>query len=151
MTPARSSYGMRSGCLQVGGGRLAAATIGLDVERQPLAFGQPGHAGALDRGNVHEHVRAAIILHDEAEALLGVEKLDGTLSHAALLFDKRNMRREALREPFARSSIRILRGLEKGPARKHVESFPFRVRASCYGARRQGRLNREWRVYREIG
>src|ERR1700731_1190002 len=70
-----------SGALQIGRGRLAAAPVGFDVERKLLALDQRAHAGALDRGDVHEHVRAARILHDEAVALLGVEELDGTLSH----------------------------------------------------------------------
>ncbi len=70
-----------SGRLQIGRGGLAAAAVGLDVERQLLALDQRAHAGALDGGDVHEDVGAARILHDEALAFLGVEELDGTLSH----------------------------------------------------------------------
>src|SRR6202044_1868134 len=70
-----------SGRLQIGRGGFAAAAVGLDVERQLLALDQRAHAGALDRRDVHEDVGAAGVLHDEAVALLGVEELDGTLSH----------------------------------------------------------------------
>src|SRR3984893_5801267 len=80
-----------SGRLQIGRGGLAAAAVGLDVERELLALDEIAHAGALDGGDVNEHIRAAGVLHDEAVALLGVEKLDGTLSHIALLW-KRKMR-----------------------------------------------------------
>src|SRR6202047_4436814 len=112
--------------LQIGGGGFAAAPVGLDIERQLLALDQRAHAGALDGGNVDEDVGAAVVLDDEAVALLGVEKLDGTLSHDGPPVGKRRMRFKNPGEPFARPSIRILRGLEEG----------------------QGRLNREWRVYR---
>jgi hypothetical protein len=66
--------------------------IGLDVERQLLALDERAHAGALDRGDVHEDVGAAGILHDEAVTFLGVEELDGTLSHDGPPYGKRRMR-----------------------------------------------------------
>jgi hypothetical protein len=67
--------------LQVNGGGLAAAPVGFDVERYLLAFDQRAHAGALDGGDVNEHIGAAGVLDDEAVAFLGVEELNGTLSH----------------------------------------------------------------------
>src|ERR1700680_4313529 len=70
-----------SGRLQIGRGGLAAAAVGLDVERQLLALDQRAHAGAPARRDVHEDCGAARVLHNEAVALLGVEELDGTLSH----------------------------------------------------------------------
>src|SRR4029078_8238509 len=39
------------------------------------------HAGALDGRNVNEHIRAAIVLHDEPKTFLGVEKLNCTCGH----------------------------------------------------------------------
>jgi hypothetical protein len=74
-----------SDSLQIGGGRLAGAAIGLDVEADLLTLDQPGHSRALDGGHMNEHVRASVVLHDKAETLLGVEELDGTLSHDGLL------------------------------------------------------------------
>src|SRR5690606_15214096 len=74
----------RSESLQIGGGVLAAAAVGFDVEADLLAFIQGRHAGALDRRNVNEHIRSASVLHDKAETLLGVEKLDSPLSHNGL-------------------------------------------------------------------
>ena len=38
-----------------------------------LPLVKAAHAGALDGGDVDEHIRAARVLHDEAVALLGVE------------------------------------------------------------------------------
>jgi hypothetical protein len=52
-------------------------------------------------GDVNEHIRAAGILNDEAEPLLGVEKLDSTLSHVGPPFESAE-RVLCRREPFAR-------------------------------------------------
>src|SRR5208283_1357550 len=70
--------------LQIGRSRLAAAAVRFDVERELLSLIEVRHASALDGGDVNEHIRAARILDDEAETLLGVEKLYGTLSHHGL-------------------------------------------------------------------
>lgn len=53
----------------------------LHVIFDPLALIQGAHAhasGLLDAPEVHEHVTGAIILGDEAEALLVVEPFDGS-------------------------------------------------------------------------
>src|SRR6202142_1889708 len=71
--------------LQIGSGRLAVLAIGFDVERELLALVEIAHAGALDCRDVNEHIRPAAALHDEAEALLGVEELNGTCGHGGLL------------------------------------------------------------------
>ncbi|MDR6114031.1 hypothetical protein QE360_001000 [Sphingomonas sp. SORGH_AS789] len=60
--------------LQLGGRDAAAAIDEREAER--LAFRQAGQAGLFDRRNVDEHVFAAVITHDKAEALLRVEELD---------------------------------------------------------------------------
>src|SRR6185437_15502712 len=62
-------------------GRLGAARIRLDVERDLLALVQRAHAGRLDRGGVDEHVLAAAFRRDEAKALGGIEELNGTDRH----------------------------------------------------------------------
>src|SRR5665811_1199419 len=71
--------------LQIGSGRLAVLAICFDVERKLLALVEIAHAGALDCRDVNEHIRPAAVLHDEAEALLGVEELNGTCGHSGLL------------------------------------------------------------------
>src|SRR4051794_18995979 len=76
--------------LQVGRGGLAALAVGLDVEGNLLPLGQAAHPGALDRRDVNEHVRAAAVLRDEAEAFLAVEELNCTGRHDDLLKDTRN-------------------------------------------------------------
>jgi hypothetical protein len=67
---------------------------------------------------VNEHIRAARVLDDEAETLLGVEKLYGTLSHDGLHL-KRIMRFVAVR------TIRTVFNpdfalLGKGPLRRMI-------------------------------
>jgi hypothetical protein len=55
---------------------MLAATIDFEFELEPVAFVQRRHAGALDRTDVHERIRLAIVALNEAEALHGVEELD---------------------------------------------------------------------------
>src|SRR5699024_6554757 len=57
-----------------------------DVELDLLPLLELAVAGALNRGVVHEHVRAAAVLLDEAEPLLGVEPLHGACCHWCCLF-----------------------------------------------------------------
>ena len=67
--------------LQIGCGGLAAAPVGFNVEGELLTLHETAHAGALDSGDMHEHIGTAAVLRDEAVTLLAVEKLDSTLSH----------------------------------------------------------------------
>src|ERR1700738_2114097 len=53
-----------------------ALFIGLDVEADALPFVERLEPGALDRGDVHEHVASTIVGLDEAVAPLAVEELD---------------------------------------------------------------------------
>src|SRR5262249_5065717 len=76
----RSPYAKLLDGLQVGRG-FAALTVLFELERHLLAIGQAAHASALNSGNVDEHVLAAAFRRDEAEALGGVEKLNGTRGH----------------------------------------------------------------------
>src|SRR4051795_13551562 len=73
----------RSGQLQVAGRNLALARVILEVEADLLALVQrtDRRAGPLERADVDEHVRAARIGLDEAEALGCVEPLHGAGSH----------------------------------------------------------------------
>jgi predicted tellurium resistance membrane protein TerC len=63
------------------GRRNASATID-QREAERLAFGQTGQAGLFDRTDVNEHVLAAIIANDEAEALLAIEEFDDARAFA---------------------------------------------------------------------
>ena len=76
---AHMRYG--SGGLEIAGGLLAAALVGFHFVGDLLAFGETTHSCALDSGDVHEHIVAAVIRLDEAEALLLVEPLNSTDSH----------------------------------------------------------------------
>src|SRR5690606_20385727 len=55
-----------------------------DLELDPLAVFQAAVAAADDLGEVHEYVGRAAVRCDEAEALLSIEPLDGSLSHVKL-------------------------------------------------------------------
>ena len=66
----RARPGFQSlGCLQLPSGRLPAALIAFQLVAKLLAFVQRDHARSLDRRDVDEDVRAAIVGLDEAEAL----------------------------------------------------------------------------------
>ena len=73
----------RSNELDRADGGLAAARIGLGVELHLLAFAKTLDASALERGGVDEHVLLAVVRLDEAEALLVVVELDGTVGHCS--------------------------------------------------------------------
>src|SRR6478736_8427774 len=80
--PDRSAVGaprVKSGDADV----LSLGTLGAlgEVELDLLVLVERLVAARLDRGEVDEHVLAAAILRDEAEALFSVEPLDGALSH----------------------------------------------------------------------
>src|SRR3954451_13372152 len=64
--------------------RLRALRALRDVELDLLVLVQGLVALGLDGRVVHEDVVAAVLLRDEAEALLGVEPLHGALSHCSL-------------------------------------------------------------------
>src|SRR5690349_5062082 len=60
---------------------LGALTRGV---LDPLVLLQRAVAAGVDGRVVDEDVRGAVVGGDEAEALLGVEPLDGSLSHTAI-------------------------------------------------------------------
>src|SRR5215813_14378427 len=64
--------------------RLGALLALGDLKLDPLVLLQRAVAARLDGGEVHEHVRSAAVDSDEAEALFGVEPLDGSLRHVSL-------------------------------------------------------------------
>src|SRR5436305_14657124 len=53
--------------------RALAFLVGLDLEGDALSFGEVLQSGALHRGDVDEHVAAAVIRLDEAVAALAIE------------------------------------------------------------------------------
>src|SRR6185437_13610032 len=60
---------------EVDGLRAFALFVGLDIETDALAFIERLQARALDRGDVHEHIAAAVIRLDESIAALTIEEL----------------------------------------------------------------------------
>src|SRR5436190_20183495 len=52
--------------------RTLALLVGLDVQGDALSLGQRFEPGPLDRGDVHEHVAAAVVRLDEAVAALRI-------------------------------------------------------------------------------
>jgi hypothetical protein len=69
----------QSNCPQIIGGRFAGPPIGHDLEFDLLALVQAMHSSALDCADMHEDVLAAVIRLNEAEALLTIEPLHGSL------------------------------------------------------------------------
>jgi predicted tellurium resistance membrane protein TerC len=53
-----------------------AATIDFQLELEPVAFVERGHAATLDSRDVHERIGLAVVALNEAEALHRVEELD---------------------------------------------------------------------------
>src|ERR1700680_3418282 len=60
---------------------LATLAIDLRFERKLLAFVERAHSGALDGADMHEHVVAAVVRLNEAEALCRVEPLNCSGCH----------------------------------------------------------------------
>src|SRR5271157_2957643 len=72
-----------SGELEIGGRGFAALHHHLIADL--LTFVEATQASRLHRGDMDEHVLAAVLRHDEAETLCGVEPLDCTDSHCLRL------------------------------------------------------------------
>ena len=84
--------------LQLNGLRSLAVTIRLGLEGDALIAFQSGQARALDSRDMHEDIGLAIVRHDEAEALVGLEELNRSrLARAAL--DRRARTPGATAEP----------------------------------------------------
>src|SRR3984957_8921205 len=79
---------------------LAALAVELRFERKLLAFVERAHAGALDGADMHEHVVAAVVRLNEAEALCRVEPLNCSGSH---LTSPRCAKARCARTTFARA------------------------------------------------
>src|ERR1700733_13103924 len=79
---------------------LAALAVELRFERKLLAFVERAHAGALDGADMHEHVVAAVVRLNEAEALCRVEPLNCSGSH---LTSPRCAQARCTRTTFARA------------------------------------------------
>src|SRR5690242_6005686 len=108
-----------SGRPQVLGRALAPPGVVLHLEVDLLALAQRVHAGPLDRRDVHEHVRRAVVRPDEAVALGGVEPLHRAGRHPTLPGWRRPAAAEG--EATARAGIGAGRGGCKQPERRPLE------------------------------
>jgi len=117
LTASRAMRARRSSDLEIGGGRLAALAVGFYVESELPALHDTAHSGALYGRNVNEHVGAATLLLDEAEALLRVEELHSTSSHDPLLETHHEQTEVA-------NSVRELRSFAFECARRANEQSP---------------------------
>ena len=64
---------------------LAGTRIGLRIERDFLALLQRRDTRALEGGSVYEHVSAAVIRLNEAEAFVGIVELYCAVRHGFVL------------------------------------------------------------------
>jgi hypothetical protein len=71
------------------GGRIFAATIDFDVECQTVILSHLANTRPLKRGNVHEHIFAAIVTLDETKSLHVIEELHGAIGAFASRFAHR--------------------------------------------------------------
>src|SRR4051812_37881003 len=76
--------GSSTGGAQVVRCRLAGTAVGDDLVGELLAFVQRAEAGALNGADVYEHVLAAVVGLDEAEALGRVKPLHGSHAHGVV-------------------------------------------------------------------
>jgi hypothetical protein len=67
-------------------GDLAGLTVFLGIEGDLLTLGKAAHASALESGGVYEHILAAVIRLNEAEAFLIVVELYGARNHRGYPF-----------------------------------------------------------------
>jgi Phasin protein len=74
----RSGLGQR----QILGAYLTTHLVGLDLERDFLALGEPGKTSALDRTDVHKHIISTVARLDKAKTLLAIEPLNSTCRHS---------------------------------------------------------------------
>src|ERR1700720_1609370 len=75
----------RSDGAQIFGRGLARFSISDNVVRDLLSLVEAMHTGAFDRADMHEHILAAVIRLDEAEAFLAIEPFHGSLCHISSL------------------------------------------------------------------
>src|SRR5438552_13411196 len=150
LAPGRFSKIPRSDGLEIRSGKLAA--LAHHVVADLLALMQRAHAGALDRGNLDEHVLCAVGRLDETEAFLRVEELNGTLSHSGPPFENAPIGVNDC-AAIAQRLVRVWRCLEKralagrqqeqanheqgaySPERVNLQSFP-RTRMVTLGSDR---------------
>src|SRR4051794_41492087 len=106
---------------------LAGAAVFLRVEGDLLALDEAAHAGALESGRMDEHVLAAVVGLDEAEAFLIVVELHGAGVHVDFLFTDtgaHGLMRRARAKP--RSPVRrvLERSLKRAPGSQRRRSGP---------------------------
>src|SRR3954463_1285913 len=109
---------------------LGLRTLGAlrDVELDLLILVKRLVAAGLDGGEVDEHVLAAAVLRDEAETLVGVEPLDGSLSHDLFLFVI--CRRHCAPKPLKTSTLVLVSSEPNPGVRDTSRGFvPWRGRA----------------------
>ena len=125
---------------------------------------QAAHAGALDRRDVHEHVGAAAVLRDEAEAFSAVEEFARYRVAIIDLLGKRGIALSCTETIIARTCIRIRCCLREGPAghgRERAKRSANRlsgdvriflgVRPNCKPRRAESRRTVCWLVARRGG
>ena len=100
---------------------FAFPRIGLNIEAKLLALDQVAHAGALDGRDMHEHIGAVSVLRDEPEALLDIEKLDGTCGHLGL--PENAQRRHYPFEPLGRITNPDLARYGEGPRGRQLSKL----------------------------
>jgi hypothetical protein len=123
--------GLRGECLGYSGGRsdgaqivrrgLTGLAISNNVESDLLSLVEPLHSSAFHCADVHEDILTAVIRLDEAEALLDIEPLHGSLRHIALLSVTCVVRPRGKRSRF----VRVLEESRQSDAEMRGEAKSF--------------------------
>lgn len=95
-----------------------------------LAFGQRAHAAALERADMHEHVRTAIVGLNETKAFLVVEEFDSSWGHRELHKGETHAELRAISRCFFGSCLRCVgeafrARLRSLIVRRKVDTAPF--------------------------
>src|SRR3978361_1035725 len=102
---------------------LATHAVDLGFVRKLLAFVERAHAGALDGADMHEHVVAAIVRLNEAEALGRVEPLNCSGRHFSFLQDAQMREGPARRRAGLNPISAMFLGSRAGSARSTSKSI----------------------------
>ncbi len=105
---------------------FAAALVRDDFEAELLTLDQSRHSGALNSGDVDEHIRLSTPLLDEAEALGGIEELYGSSIHDDFLSIDIGVRRLATcQTPYF---SKLIRKIVEAPQRRNKVRKQDRLR-----------------------
>jgi hypothetical protein len=89
---------------------MLAASVDLKIELEAFTFVDGSQTGTLYRADMHERIRLAVIAHQKAEALHGIEEFDRASDPFACQFALRRSRSAGFDGDHIPDNLKILRG-----------------------------------------